>query len=87
MFLVLALLLKFINEYLRKNMRPEVDCRYSLYHIGAVHIRIAAIQRFFRNKPSDHWSGEKSFLYGMSMSKQRIEAWRGKEVCRKRTVK
>ena len=36
---------------------------------------VAAMQRFFRRDGNDAFSGEKSFLYGRSVSNQRIEAW------------
>lgn len=37
----------------------------------------AAIQRYLRHNGGDRWAGEKSFLYGKSVSNQRIEAWWG----------
>ena len=45
--------------------------------MGTENVRIAAIQRYLRNEANDRWSGEKSFLYGKSVSNQRIEAWWG----------
>lgn len=36
---------------------------------------VAAMQRFFRRDGIDEFSQEKSFLYGRSVSNQRIEAW------------
>ncbi|KAJ7388158.1 hypothetical protein OS493_039510 [Desmophyllum pertusum] len=42
---------------------------------GAEHVNIAAMQRFFRRNASDAFGGEKSFLYGKSVSNQRIEGW------------
>lgn len=47
---------------------------------GTENVNVAAIQRFFRQLPSDgldEFSGEKSFLYGRSTANQRIEAWWG----------
>jgi len=43
--------------------------------MGTENVRIAAIQRYLRHEARDSWSGEKSFLYGRSVSNQRIEAW------------
>ena len=36
---------------------------------------IAAIQHFFRRNATDAFQGDKSFLYGRSVSNQRIEGW------------
>jgi hypothetical protein len=36
---------------------------------------VAAMQHFFRRDGNDAFSQEKSFLYGRSVSNQRIEAW------------
>ena len=38
-------------------------------------MNIAAIQSFLRRNGTDSMAGEKSFLYGRSVSNQRIEAW------------
>ena len=38
--------------------------------MGTENVRIAAIQRYLRNEANDRWSGEKSFLYGKSVSNQ-----------------
>lgn len=75
----------------RTNNHPGVTARYFLdcvhscggtasvirADMGTENVRIAAIQRFFRNQANDRWSGEKSFVYGRSVSNQRIEAWWG----------
>ncbi|XP_032219840.1 uncharacterized protein LOC116603023 [Nematostella vectensis] len=45
--------------------------------MGTENGRVAAIQRFLQDEAEDSWSGEKSFLYGRSVSNQRIEAWWG----------
>ena len=45
--------------------------------MGTENCRIAAIQRYLRIDSEDSWAGEKSFLYGKSVSNQRIEAWWG----------
>jgi len=42
---------------------------------GTENGRIAAVQRYFREKFDDPYSGEKSFVFGRSTSNQRIEAW------------
>ncbi|KAK2554872.1 hypothetical protein P5673_023534 [Acropora cervicornis] len=44
---------------------------------GTENVNVAAIQRFFRYDDQDDFAGEKSFLYGRSVSNQRIEAWWG----------
>ena len=43
--------------------------------MGTENVRITAIQRYLRHEGGDSLSGEKSFLYGRSVVKQRIEAW------------
>ncbi|XP_067022026.1 uncharacterized protein [Acropora muricata] len=42
---------------------------------GTENVNVAAIQRFLRRDCEDAFSGLKSFLYGKSVSNQRIEAW------------
>ena len=42
---------------------------------GTENVNLAAIQRFFRREALDAFAGEKSFMYGKSVSNQRIEAW------------
>ena len=37
----------------------------------------AGVQRFFRGNAQDDWAGINSFMYGKSVSNQRIEAWWG----------
>ncbi|XP_074606429.1 uncharacterized protein LOC141859469 [Acropora palmata] len=44
---------------------------------GTENVNVAAIQRFFRYDDQADFAGEKSFLYGRSVSNQRIEAWWG----------
>ena len=44
---------------------------------GTENVNVAAMQRFFRCDAQDSFAGEKSFLYGRSVSNQRIEAWWG----------
>lgn len=42
---------------------------------GTVNVNVAAMQCFFfRKEGTDSMAGEKSFLYGRSVSNQRIEA-------------
>ena len=48
----------------------RVDC-------GTENVNTAAIQRFLRANSDDSFAGEKSFIYGKSVSNQRIEAWWG----------
>ena len=43
--------------------------------MGTENVSVAAIQRFFRRGDGDGFAGQKSFLYGKSVSNQRIEAW------------
>ncbi|KAK3730126.1 hypothetical protein QZH41_004830 [Actinostola sp. cb2023] len=42
---------------------------------GTENVNVAAMQRFFRRDGQDEFAGEKGFLYGRSVSNQRIEAW------------
>ena len=42
---------------------------------GTENVNVAAMQHFFRRNNTDSMAGEKSFLYGRSVSNQRIEAW------------
>ena len=42
---------------------------------GTENYFVAGIQRFLRSGSEDAFSGDKSFLYGRSVSNQRIEAW------------
>ena len=42
---------------------------------GTENVNVAGLQRFFRRDSSDDMVGNKSFLYGRSVSNQRIEAW------------
>ena len=44
---------------------------------GTENVNVAAMQRFFRSDDQDDFAGQKSFLYGRSVSNQRIEAWWG----------
>ena len=44
---------------------------------GTENVNMAAIQRFFRREAADAFAGDKSFMYGRSVSNQRIEAWWG----------
>ena len=44
---------------------------------GTENVNMAAIQRFFRRESADAFAGDKSFMYGRSVSNQRIEAWWG----------
>ncbi|XP_032228118.2 uncharacterized protein LOC116611723 [Nematostella vectensis] len=61
----------FINYVYKHGNRATVirgDC-------GSEHTHIAQIQRYLRADHGDSLSYEKSFLYGRSVSNQRIEAW------------
>ena len=42
---------------------------------GTENVNATAMQRFFRMEGTDSVAGEKTFLYGCSVSNQRIEAW------------
>ena len=42
---------------------------------GTENVNMAAIQCFFRREAADAFADQKSFLYGSSISSQRIEAW------------
>lgn len=44
---------------------------------GTENVDVAALQRFFRHNGNDAMAGEKSFLYGKSVTNQRIEVWWG----------
>lgn len=71
------------------NNDPKITAKYYIdcaRHVGGVpkiirsdrgteNIYIAAIQRFVRMNCADVINGQQSFLYGKSVSNQRIEAW------------
>ena len=61
------------------NCLQNLGCTASVIRadMGTENVKIAAIQRYLRHDSGDSWSGEKSFLYGRSVSNQRIEAWWG----------
>ena len=42
---------------------------------GTENCNVAGIQRFFRRDADDAFAGDNSFLYGHSVSNQRIESW------------
>ena len=42
---------------------------------GNENVKVAGIQRFLRRNDKDSFSGNSSFMYGKSVSNQRIEAW------------
>ena len=42
---------------------------------GTENVNIAPMQRFFWDNAADAFQGDKSFLYGKSVSNQRIEGW------------
>ena len=42
---------------------------------GTENVNVCGIQRFMRRNHNDSWSGDISFLYGKSVSNQRIEQW------------
>ena len=44
---------------------------------GTENVNVAAIQRFLRSQHNDDMAGVASFMYGKSVSNQRIEAWWG----------
>lgn len=71
------------------NIDPDVtagyflDCVHSVGGVprilrtdnGTENVNLTAIQRFFRREALDAFAGEKSFMYGKSVSNERIEAW------------
>ncbi|XP_068698743.1 uncharacterized protein [Montipora foliosa] len=73
------------------NNDPSVVCQYFIDSIrqlggtarviradcGTENGCVAAAQRFFRRDARDDWAGDNSFMYGKSVSNQRIEAWWG----------
>ena len=44
---------------------------------GTENVNVAILQRFFRREGEDSRAGDDSFIYGKSVSNQRIEAWWG----------
>ena len=42
---------------------------------GIENVKVAGIQRFLRRDGTDSFAGDNSFMYGKSVSNQRIEAW------------
>ena len=42
---------------------------------GSENVNVAGLQRFFRRNSLDSMAGNKSFIYGRSVSNRRIEAW------------
>lgn len=44
---------------------------------GTENVKVAGIQRFLRRDGTDSFAGGNSFMYGKSVSNQRIEAWWG----------
>ena len=71
------------------NNNPAIICQYFLNCVkqvgctaqiirsdkGTENVNVAAVQRFFRRDDQDEFAGDRSFLYGKSVSNQRIEAW------------
>ena len=71
------------------NKDPKVTAQYFLDYVkqvggvprivrgdaGTENVTVCCIQRFFRENSTDCFSGEKSFMYGSSLSNQRIESW------------
>ena len=75
-------------EVASTNNDPKVIAQYFMDYIrtvgvpyivrgdyGTENVNVAAIQRFLRRDCDDALAGEKSFMYGRSVSNQRIEAW------------
>lgn len=44
---------------------------------GTENVHVEALQRYLRREDEDDWAGDNSFMYGRSVSNQRIEAWWG----------
>ena len=63
---------RFYIEYIRLHRRTATIIRGDR---GTENAFIARIQRHLRTHHNDSFAGEKSFLYGRSVSNQRIEAW------------
>ena len=71
------------------NKDPKVTAQYFLDYVkqvggvprivrgdaGTENVTVCGIQRFLRKNSTDCFSGEKSFMYGSSLSNQRIESW------------
>lgn len=71
------------------NNNPAIICQYFLDCVeqvgctaqiirsdkGTENKNVAAVQRYFRRVDNDEFAGDKSFVYGKSVSNQRIEAW------------
>ena len=62
----------FYLKYIRLHGRTATIVRGDR---GTENVFVARIQRHLRENHSDSFAGEKSFLYGRSVSNQRIEAW------------
>ena len=79
----------FWLEVGRTNNNPKIIANYFTDYIcqiggvprivradaGTENVYVAGIQRFLRSGCEDAFSGDESFLYGKSVSNQRIEAW------------
>lgn len=66
----------FIAKYFLNCIRQEGGtARIVRADNGTVNTYVAGIQRFLRNDSFDSFAKDKSFMYGRSVSNQRIEAW------------
>lgn len=66
------LIAHYFIEYIRKcNGVPRI----MRGDYGTENVNVAAIQRFLRRNCADSFSGFNSFMYGKSVSNQRIECW------------
>lgn len=69
---------RLVAKYFLDTIR-QVGGAPSIVHTdyGTENVKVAGIQRFLRRHGTDSFAGANSFMYGKSVSNQRIEAWWG----------
>ncbi|XP_020913306.1 uncharacterized protein LOC110250983 [Exaiptasia diaphana] len=63
---------KYFHDYVQELGGTSHICRADR---GTENVNVAGMQRFFRRNGYDEFRGDKSFLYGRSVTNQRIECW------------
>ena len=63
------------SYYLKYVLTHGRTARVIRADMGTENVLVAALQRFFRRDDEDAFAAGKSFMYGKSVSNQRIEAW------------